>query len=99
MTGVDSARKLDMIRSIGADHVINYTKEDSTQSGKRYDVILDVPDPFIFRHQTRAHHHGDVRAHTRSGRQPQDEVEAVSNRGYFCASIAQALMRQTVSFV
>jgi NADPH:quinone reductase-like Zn-dependent oxidoreductase len=42
VTGVDSTRKLDMLRSIGADHVIDYTQEDYTKSGQRYDRILDV---------------------------------------------------------
>jgi NADPH:quinone reductase-like Zn-dependent oxidoreductase len=42
VTGVDSPRKLDMLRSIGADHVIDYTQEDFTKSGQRYDLILDV---------------------------------------------------------
>ncbi|MDA4111988.1 MAG: NAD(P)-dependent alcohol dehydrogenase, partial [Thaumarchaeota archaeon] len=42
VTGVDSAEKLDMLRSIGADHVIDYTKEDFTKSGNKYDVIFDV---------------------------------------------------------
>jgi NADPH:quinone reductase-like Zn-dependent oxidoreductase len=42
VTAVDSTRKLDMLRSIGADHVIDYTQEDFTQSGKTYDVIFDV---------------------------------------------------------
>jgi NADPH:quinone reductase-like Zn-dependent oxidoreductase len=42
VTGVDSARKLDMLRSIGADHVIDYTRQDYTKSGQRYDLILDV---------------------------------------------------------
>ena len=42
VTGVDSKEKLDMVRSIGADHVIDYTQEDFTKSGKRYDLILDV---------------------------------------------------------
>lgn len=41
VTGVDSAGKLDMLYSIGADHVIDYTKEDFT-AGQRYDMILDV---------------------------------------------------------
>ncbi len=41
VTGVDSTRKLDMMRSIGADHVIDYTKEDFTKNGQRYDLILD----------------------------------------------------------
>ena len=42
VTGVDSASKLDMLRSIGADHVIDYAQEDYTKSGRRYDLILDV---------------------------------------------------------
>ncbi|MGB3715673.1 MAG: NAD(P)-dependent alcohol dehydrogenase [Candidatus Promineifilaceae bacterium] len=42
VTGVDGKGKLDMLRSIGADHVIDYTKEDYTKSGQRYDLILDV---------------------------------------------------------
>ncbi len=42
VTGVDSAAKLDMLRSIGADHVIDYATEDFTRNGERYDLILDV---------------------------------------------------------
>jgi NADPH:quinone reductase-like Zn-dependent oxidoreductase len=43
VTGVDDSTKLDMVRSIGADQVIDYTKEDFTQSGGRYDLIFDIP--------------------------------------------------------
>lgn len=42
VTGVCSTRNVDMVRSIGADHVIDYTQEDITQGGQRYDVILDM---------------------------------------------------------
>ena len=41
VTGVCSTRNVDMVRSIGADHVIDYTQEDFTQSEQRYDLILD----------------------------------------------------------
>lgn len=42
VTGVDSTEKLDMLRSIGTDHVIDYTQEDFTQNGQQYDLILDA---------------------------------------------------------
>lgn len=42
LTGVDSTEKLDMLRSIGADDVIDYTQEDFTQTGERYEVIVDI---------------------------------------------------------
>ena len=42
VTGVDHTGKLDMLRSMGFDHVIDYTKEDFTKNGKYYDLILDV---------------------------------------------------------
>jgi len=42
VTGVCSTRNVEMVRSIGADHVIDYTKEGITQSERRYDVILDT---------------------------------------------------------
>jgi NADPH:quinone reductase-like Zn-dependent oxidoreductase len=42
VTGVDSAEKLDMLRSIGANHVIDYTEGDYTRSGGTFDLIIDV---------------------------------------------------------
>ena len=42
VTGVDKAGKLDMLRSMGADSVIDYEKEDFTKAGERYDLILDL---------------------------------------------------------
>ncbi len=52
ITAVDGAEKLDMMRSLGADHVIDYEKEDFTRNGKRYDLILDVKsDRSIFEYK------------------------------------------------
>ena len=41
VTGVCSTRNVEMVRSIGADHVFDYAQEDYTESGKRYDLIID----------------------------------------------------------
>ena len=41
VTGVCSTRNVDLVRSIGADHVVDYTREDFMQNGQRYDLILD----------------------------------------------------------
>jgi NADPH:quinone reductase-like Zn-dependent oxidoreductase len=48
VTAVDSTAKLDMLRSLGADHVVDYTQEDFTQNGEIYDVIFDVVGKISF---------------------------------------------------
>ena len=42
VTGVDGPDKLDMVRSLGANHVVDYTREDFTRGAERYDLIFDV---------------------------------------------------------
>jgi NADPH:quinone reductase-like Zn-dependent oxidoreductase len=42
VTGVDNTGKLDFMRSLGADHVVDFMKDDFTRSGRRYDLILDL---------------------------------------------------------
>lgn len=54
VTGVDSAEKLEMMRSIGAAHVIDYTTEDFTRNGQQYDVIVDMEAHHSIRDYRRA---------------------------------------------
>jgi 2-desacetyl-2-hydroxyethyl bacteriochlorophyllide A dehydrogenase len=54
VTAVDSAGKLDMLRSIGADHVIDYMREDFTKNGETYDVIIDVVGKSSFSRSVRS---------------------------------------------
>jgi NADPH:quinone reductase-like Zn-dependent oxidoreductase len=42
VTGVDNAGKLDFMRSLGADHAVDYTREDFTRGGRQYDRVLDL---------------------------------------------------------
>jgi NADPH:quinone reductase-like Zn-dependent oxidoreductase len=54
VTAVDSTAKLDMLRSIGADHVVDYTQEDFTERGEIYDVIFDVVGTISFSRSERS---------------------------------------------
>ena len=54
VTGVDGTEKLDLLRSIGADHVIDYTEVDYTATGQQYDRILDVAASRPIRESRRA---------------------------------------------
>jgi NADPH:quinone reductase-like Zn-dependent oxidoreductase len=54
VTGVESKGKLEMLRSIGADRVVDYTQEDFTKSGETYDFILDVVSKSSFSRSIRS---------------------------------------------
>jgi NADPH:quinone reductase-like Zn-dependent oxidoreductase len=42
VTGVCSTRNMELVRSVGADHLVDYTREDFTRNGRRYDVVFDL---------------------------------------------------------
>src|SRR5918999_1812334 len=54
VTAVDVAEKLDMLRSIGADHLVDASSEDFTRGSERYDLVLDIPGNYPFRAIRRA---------------------------------------------
>jgi NADPH:quinone reductase-like Zn-dependent oxidoreductase len=54
VTGVCSTRNLELVRSIGADHVVDYTVDDFTRNGQQYDLILDTVGNRSFRDLRRA---------------------------------------------
>jgi NADPH:quinone reductase-like Zn-dependent oxidoreductase len=60
VTGVCSTRNLEMVRSIGADHVIDYTQEDFTRNGQRYDLIFDTVANRSVLDYKRALNHGGI---------------------------------------
>ena len=60
VTGVSSPAKLDLVRSLGADHVLDYTRADFADGSRRYDLILDIgrqPEPVPSATCTRAGRH------------------------------------------
>ena len=77
VTGVCSTRNLEMVRSLGADHVIDYTKEDFAKGDQRYDVILDnVPNHSLSECRSGLNSRREIRHDRRrwTKRQPMDRT-------------------------
>ena len=73
VTGVCSTAKLDLVRSLGADHVVDYTKEDFADGSNRYDLILDIGgNPALRRLRRALDAHGDRRHRRRRGGRQMD---------------------------
>ena len=71
VTGVCSTTKVDMVRSLGADHVIDYTRDDFAEGEQRYDVILDIGgNASLVTPPARPHPEGDARHRRRRDRRP-----------------------------
>ena len=68
VTGVCSTRHVELVRSLGADEVVDYTREDFTKNGQRYDAIIDAVGKFSFSRGRRALKPGGIYVATDGGR-------------------------------
>ena len=82
VTGVCSTTKMELVRSIGADHVIDYTREDFADGGSRYDVILDIAGNRSLSHLRRAlAPRGDARDRRRRRGRTGGSAASIANSG------------------
>ena len=99
VTGVCSTRNLDLVRSIGADHVIDYTKEDYTKGDERYDVIYDLVSNHSFSERRRVLKPGGICVLAGIGGSGMHEDTFSNMAGAFAASFRSRFAREKfVSF-
>lgn len=99
VTGVCSTNNIDLVRSIGADHVIDYTKEDYTKSEQRYDVIYDLVNNHSFGERRRVLKPGGICVLAGIGGSGLHEETLSRVLGVFTASLRSKFAREKfVSF-
>jgi len=87
VTGVCSGRNVEMVKSLGADHVIDYTKEDYTKNDQRYDVIYDLVNNHSFAERRRILKPGGICVITGVGGSGMHEETLSRFLGVFTASL------------
>src|SRR2546423_10036026 len=94
VTGVCSTRNLDLVRSVGADHVIDYTKEDYTKGDQRYDVIYDLVNNHSFAERRRVLKPGGICVLAGIGGSGIHEETLSRVVGVFTASLRSRFVRE-----
>jgi len=97
VTALDSTGKLEMLRSIGADHVIDYTQEDFTKSSKTYDAIIDVAGKSSLSRSKRALKQGGVYISDHAAKKrKRDQVQSWTDNLAFLKQLIEAKKIKTV---
>jgi NADPH:quinone reductase-like Zn-dependent oxidoreductase len=94
VTGVCSTRNIDLVKSLGADHVIDYTKEDYTKSDHRYDVIYDLVNNHSFAERRRVLKPGGICVLAGIGGSGMHEETLSRMVGVFTASFRSKFARE-----
>src|SRR6266567_4918983 len=94
VTGVCSTNNIDLVRSIGADHVIDYTKEDYTKGEQRYDVVYDLVNNHSFAERRRVLKPGGICVLAGIGGSGIHEETLSRVVGVFTASLRSRFVRE-----
>ena len=99
VTAVDGTRKMEMLLSIGADYVIDYTREDFTRKGKKYDVIIDVAGKSSYSRSKRALKQGGAYISDRLVKRQERMNEYTARRGENLALLKELIEAREIKTV